>query len=194
MQTARHNGPLARTDAADGPRVCAAPGCAEPGRHRAPQDRRHLNLYVWFCLEHVRDYNAAWNFCAGMSEDEMEAEIRRDTVWRRPSWRLGAWRMYRVHDPFGLFEDGNHKAQAPGAPAPRGEEAAALAIFKLDASAGAAAIKARYKELAKRLHPDTNGGDKAAEEQLKDVNRAYATLMQRTGGQASRTHRESQGA
>lgn len=180
MQTARHDGPLARTD--DGPRVCAAPDCAEPGRFRAPQDRAHLNRYVWFCLEHVRDYNAAWNFCDGMSEDEMEAEIRRDTVWRRPSWRLGAWRMQRAHDPFGLFEDGGDAGPPPAGTAPRGEEAAALAIFELDASAGAAAIKARYKELAKRLHPDANGGDKAAEEQLKDVNRAYATLMHGAGG------------
>ena len=179
MQTARH---LARADSADRPRLCAAPGCAEPGGFRAPRDRAHLNRYVWFCLEHVRDYNAAWNFCAGMSEDEMEAEIRRDTVWRRPSWRLGAWRKTRVHDPFGLFEDGDGAGPPPGGRAPNGEEAAALAIFKLDARADTAAVKARYKELAWRLHPDTNGGDKAAEERLKDVNRAYATLMQCAGG------------
>jgi curved DNA-binding protein CbpA len=37
-------------------------------------------------------------------------------------------------------------------------------------------IKARYKQLAKRLHPDANGGDTRAEEQLKKVNEAYATL------------------
>jgi curved DNA-binding protein CbpA len=37
-------------------------------------------------------------------------------------------------------------------------------------------LKARYKELVKRFHPDANGGDKAAEERLKLVNQAYATL------------------
>ncbi len=184
MHTARHNGPLARSGSAGGPHVCAAPDCAEPGQFRAPEDREHLNSYVWFCLEHVRAYNAAWNFCAGMSDDEMEAEIRRDTVWRRPSWRLGAWRNFRVHDPFDLFEDGGGGAPPPGAAAANGEEAAALALFELDATADTAAVKARYKELAKRLHPDSTGGDKAAEEQLKDVNRAYATLMQNTGARA----------
>ncbi len=37
-------------------------------------------------------------------------------------------------------------------------------------------VKAKYKELAKRHHPDRNGGDKQAEETLKTINLAYATL------------------
>jgi len=37
-------------------------------------------------------------------------------------------------------------------------------------------VKARYKELVKRHHPDTNGGDKEAEERLKLINQAYTTL------------------
>ena len=34
----------------------------------------------------------------------------------------------------------------------------------------------RYKELVKRHHPDTHGGDKEAEERLKEINQAYSTL------------------
>ncbi len=41
------------------------------------------------------------------------------------------------------------------------------------------ALKARYKELAKTHHPDANGGDRAAEERLKTINLAYATLRNR---------------
>ncbi|MEX2629866.1 MAG: DnaJ domain-containing protein [Tistlia sp.] len=37
-------------------------------------------------------------------------------------------------------------------------------------------IRSRYKQLAKRLHPDATGGDRVSEERLKRVNRAYATL------------------
>jgi curved DNA-binding protein CbpA len=37
-------------------------------------------------------------------------------------------------------------------------------------------LKARYKELVKRHHPDAHGGDKAAEERLKVINQAYSTL------------------
>jgi curved DNA-binding protein CbpA len=41
------------------------------------------------------------------------------------------------------------------------------------------ALRERYRELAKRYHPDTNGGDKSAEDRLKDINRAYSLLKKR---------------
>ena len=41
------------------------------------------------------------------------------------------------------------------------------------------AVKTRYKELAKRHHPDVHGGDRAAEERLKTINLAYAALRSR---------------
>ena len=38
-------------------------------------------------------------------------------------------------------------------------------------------VKARYKKLVKRHHPDANGGDKAAEEKFKQISEAYRTIM-----------------
>ena len=38
------------------------------------------------------------------------------------------------------------------------------------------AVKIRYKELAKRHHPDANGGSRDAEERLKTINLAYAAV------------------
>jgi curved DNA-binding protein CbpA len=37
-------------------------------------------------------------------------------------------------------------------------------------------LKSRYKEFVKKLHPDVNGGDPAAEDRLKEINQAYAAL------------------
>ena len=44
-----------------------------------------------------------------------------------------------------------------------------------------ATLRARWKELAKRHHPDANGGDRSAEDRLKDINRAYTLLRHRVG-------------
>ncbi len=83
-------------------RACDHPGCECGGEFRAPRSRLELDRYYWFCLEHVRAYNVAWNYYRGMSEPEIEAEIRRDTVWQRPSWKLGERHgpVPGVRDPF----------------------------------------------------------------------------------------------
>jgi hypothetical protein len=99
--------------AADPPtRVCDHPDCVAGGDFRAPKSRLDLRDYYWFCLDHVRAYNAAWNYYAGMSDAEIEAEIRCDTVWQRPSWRLGDRHgpsgAGRLRDPLGVLSgDGN---------------------------------------------------------------------------------------
>ena len=75
-------------------RGCDEPGCDGVGEFRAPRSRDRLGVaenYIWLCLDHVRAYNAAWNYYSGMSESEIEADLRKDTVWQRPTWPLG-WR------------------------------------------------------------------------------------------------------
>jgi hypothetical protein len=174
-------------------RACDHPGCEAGGDFRAPKSRLALRDYYWFCLEHVRAYNSAWNYYAGMSDREVEAEIRSDTVWQRPSWRLGARHgpayAARLRDCFGLFSTAaggardrtaRHRDAADGADtaARRAQSAReqALAVFEIEPPVTPGRLKARYKALVKLHHPDAHGGDKAAEEKLKIVNQAYATL------------------
>ena len=49
-------------------------------------------------------------------------------------------------------------------------------ILGLRADVDAEKIKAAYRTLAKRFHPDANDGDTAAEQRTKEINRAYQTL------------------
>ncbi len=49
-------------------------------------------------------------------------------------------------------------------------------ILNVSREAGQAAIKAAYRELAKRLHPDRNPGDPRAEQRFKQVTQAYELL------------------
>ncbi len=164
-------------------RLCDHPDCAAGGNFRAPKSRLALNEYYWFCLEHVRAYNAAWNYYAGMSDGEIEAEIRCDTVWQRPTWRFGdrhgpGW-AERLRDPFGFVggHDARHR-RGPSEAARRVLSAReqALAVFEIAPPFTPSRLKARYKALVKLHHPDAHGGDKAAEERLKTINQAYATL------------------
>jgi DnaJ domain len=168
-------------------RRCDHPDCAGVGEYRAPKSRQDLTNYYWFCLDHVRVYNSNWNYFAGMSSAEIEAHRRQDTVWQRPTWPLGtkSQRTHRIDqeridDPLGLFESGPPSSAgeaADGRAWPRGSpEARALGVLDLDGPVTLDAVKARYKELVKRHHPDANGGSKEAEERLKLINQAYSTL------------------
>jgi hypothetical protein len=164
-------------------RHCDSPGCAGEGLYRAPKSSRQLRDYHWFCLDHVREYNKSWNFCAGLTDSEIEAMVRRDTIWERPTRPMAAWAAHeaRLRAAAAAFAAGAAHMHGEGwATRKRREaetpEAAALRLFGLTPPVNYAAIRARYIELVKRHHPDTNGGDKAAEERLKTINQALQTL------------------
>lgn len=187
-------------------RTCDHPDCQDHAEHRAPKSRRDIRNYFWFCLDHVREYNKAWNYYVGMTDDEVEQELQKDTFWHRPTWRLGEKRtpidMNRVGDPFGVFNDGPNGGTINGAANGTdqnrydkdGDEAyidaalnfgarhtEALAIMDLRPPVTRSALKSRYKELVKRHHPDANGGSKRAEDRLKSINIAYGSLIQALG-------------
>lgn len=182
---------------APGQRRCDHAGCKAAGEFRAPRSRQKLNDYLWFCRDHIESYNRAWNYHAGMSPAEIERHIERSIVGDRPLWPLGERGRHRAarfaqsfqraeYDPFDLFAEERAEAAAErargsraGAAGPETAEYQALAVLGLTPPADLATIKARYKRLAKRYHPDANGGDKAAEEQLKRINEAYSTLKKR---------------
>ncbi|MEY3553657.1 MAG: hypothetical protein RL735_2005, partial [Pseudomonadota bacterium] len=81
-------------------------------------------------------------------------------------------------DPLGMFRD---RARGPGEDRPRRPRYGlaamkALNTLGLDETADAETIKARYKELVKRLHPDANGGDRSLEDRLREIIHAYNFL------------------
>ena len=57
-------------------------------------------------------------------------------------------------------------------------ERKALRQLNLDDNATKSDIKARFKELVKRLHPDHNQGDRSSEDKLREVIQAYNYLRQ----------------
>ncbi|SDG08647.1 DnaJ domain-containing protein [Limimonas halophila] len=179
------------------PRACDQPGCEGVGEYRAPRSRERLNEYYWFCLDHVRAYNRSWNYFAGMSEEEIERERERDCTGSRPTWPFASlgrggprYGTRGFRDDFGFFheergdEDGarahwqEERGSGTGSKRrARTPEDEALAELDLQRPVTFADIKARYKALVKRLHPDATGNrDEAQQDKLKAVNQAYATL------------------
>lgn len=180
---------------------CQWEGCTAAGTHRAPKGRGAEGQYWHFCLEHVREYNKSYNYFAGMDDEAIAAFQKSATIGHRPTWSIGvnSWAHHRVRrahagregraywgaqaatDPFDLFGAGRRS----GASARSEQEntrtvsraaAKCFDTLSLDVGATAAEIKARYKELVKRHHPDANGGDRSTEDRLREVIQAYGYL------------------
>ena len=174
--------------------LCQWDGCAASGTHRAPVGRMREGEYFRFCFDHVRAYNKGFNYFSGVADSEIARFQKEALTGHRPTWKMGAngharstpdfaqrrsgsaGYYNRVRDPFGMFGDG-----APPAPRQRklkSIEAKALETLGLEANATGAQIKSRYKELVKRHHPDSNGGDRGSEDRFRDVLQAYRVLKQ----------------
>jgi hypothetical protein len=157
-------------------RACDCPGCIEPADYRAPKTRA-LTDYYWFCLAHVREYNAAWDYFAGMSGADIETHVRAAMVWDRPSWPMGPQRererQMRENIFREFFADGPVADKAP--PMPKAERDA-LNALELTPPVDFMAIKAQYRVLVKRHHPDLHNGSRDAEEKFKNINLAFTTL------------------
>ena len=169
---------------------CDHPGCLRAGEFRAPMGRQREGQYFCFCIDHVREYNATYNYFTGMSDDAIAKYQKEAVIGHRPTWSMGVNRAGKGHreegqdtseDPIGVFRSKfNRKTAAEQAAKSRPRyglaAAKALATLGLDDTADAAAIKARYKEWVKRLHPDANGGDRSNEDRLREIIQAYNHL------------------
>jgi hypothetical protein len=171
-----------------GPAVarCDHPGCTGSGLYRAPMGREREGQYFAFCIDHVREYNASYDYFRGMDDEALVKYQKDEVVGHRPTWSMGARRgappaRDRVDET--MFAEARvyrrRGARGEGFKSePRYNSLAlkALATLQLTASANEQTIKARYKELVKRHHPDANGGDRSSEEKLREIIQAYNYL------------------
>lgn len=122
-----------------------------------------------------------------MTDEEVLRYKDEDITGHRPTWKLGSRtasprKDTRYQDPFNFREEmggDDHAANGNGSNgkvAIDPKEREALAILNLQPGSTLEEIKRRHKELAKKYHPDIRGGDKKAEEILKNINQAYTHL------------------
>lgn len=163
--------------------TCDMPGCPNEATHKAPK-HRGLNEHHNFCFEHVREYNSAWDYFSGMNADEVEDHMNKSVYGFRPTWRYDqfkefednlrskAWQTYEGVD----HEEREETRQAHGTFSQNSPEYEAMAIMGLSPPVTLEDIKKKYKELAKKHHPDLNKGCPKSEEMLKKINMSYTML------------------
>jgi hypothetical protein len=168
---------------------CDQPGCNLVGEFRAPMGRDREGQYFCFCKDHVKEYNNSYNYFKGMTDDDVAKYQKDASIGHRPTWSMGVKRGAKgfreegidsaeVADPLGIFRAREFARKAKTQAKPKIGVAAvkALATMDLEETADAQTIRARYKELVKRLHPDANGGDRSREEKLREIIHAYKHL------------------
>ena len=167
-------------------RACLAPGCDEPGEFRAPPLEGRLPgdgppQFRWMCLDHVRAFNAGYNFFDGMSADEIHMAQRPYAGWERETRAFSGMgdrgpRWADFADPLDAIA-ARFKAErrADGKPLSE-QDRASLKVLGLDQEADRSALRKRYSELVRRFHPDRNGGDRTHEAALQKVIAAYQHL------------------
>ena len=172
------------------PKLCDNSNCKNLGEFKAPKSRSELNNYYFFCLKHIKEYNKSWDFYKGLSVDQIELSMRKDTVWDRPSWPLKGsptkvmdqineflskdYSLFEkdkeIHDFLKnkIFDDNITK-----------EEHLSLKVLELNLPISVDEIKKRYKKLVKIYHPDVNNSNKEAEKKFKEITEAYKILLKK---------------
>jgi len=171
-------------------KTCEFGGCDEPGLYRAPKNPDQLDEFLWFCKDHVREYNLKWNFFQGSTEDELAAFADKDRVWGRETKPFTkradeghVWSRLGVNDPMEIL--GEKATQNPGKINPAAAsrklpstERKALEILEARDTWTKPEIRKQYKGLVKDLHPDMNGGDRSDEERLQEVVWAWEQIKE----------------
>ncbi len=156
------------------PTRCDHPGCAAEGEFRAPLSNRAPGSeagWQFLCLEHVRAFNARYNFFDGLSPDEIIEAQSPLAGWERAT----NGKAFTFGDAHDLFPHDKRAAAAPKRWAAFGD-AQALGVLGLGDSATAGDVRRAYKRLVRRYHPDSNDGDRSQEGKLQAVVNAYTHL------------------
>jgi hypothetical protein len=167
-------------------RLCDELGCSREGGYPAPKSPADLRERYYFCLDHVREYNAQWNYYAGMSESEALNSRLHDITWERPSWPFGNGRRAEPFSyDFSISADSceihlefssRASAQKGRWFAPSTPESKALDLLDLTWPFSQGDLKLAYKCKAKEHHPDLNTDTQGATDRFLAIKEAYEVL------------------
>lgn len=156
------------------------PGCDNPAEFRAPRSNRaagEVGGWQFLCLDHVREFNAGYNFFDGMSPEAIAQAQSPLAGWERAAHDPSV----RFNDPLGAMSGRYGPDVFSGRRAKSGHvlgdvDMRALRTLDLDTTATLVDVRRQYKTFVRRFHPDSNGGDRTHEGKLQEVVQAYTHL------------------
>ena len=154
--------------------------CDKLGEFKAPSKKG--GKILWFCEDHVKEYNKKWDFFEGMSQNEIEDFIFKDIVGHRKTQKFGSrdnffhklWNNAIEDELLNLSKFKKSISQENQEFTEK--QIIALKKMELKPNISWIAIKEQFKKLVKKYHPDMNAGDKKYEEKLKEITIAYSYL------------------
>lgn len=166
--------------------MCDHPGCTEKGEYRAPKDKS-LKEYYWFCLKHVQEYNAQWNYYDGETDESENEQVKHKMHFSKGFRSKVRYQFgYDLWDEAEFFDSGyarntdsNHEYSRDGIYFTT-QERMYIRILEMNIrDINPDSLKKQYKKLAKRYHPDINREDTQAEEKFKQISSAYQALKEK---------------
>ena len=159
---------------------CDWTSCKELGEFKAPS--KNNQNYLWFCEQHIREYNQKWDFFEGMSQTEIEDFIFKDIVGHKKTQKFGSRDNFfhklwdnAIEDEL-LNISKFKKNITPRKSKIYRETNIGVKKMELKPNISWIAIKEQFKKLVKKYHPDMNAGDKKYEDKLKEITIAYSYL------------------
>jgi len=139
-------------------RLCDRAGCDQPGDCPAPKAPNSPERW-YFCRAHAAEYNAGWDYFAGLTAEEAAAREADETTTHAG---------YRESAFYGWAASGDGSRSR--------DELRALDLLGLSPDADFEAVKRAWRAKAKEVHPDVRPGDAAAAKAFQALQLAYDVL------------------
>lgn len=140
-------------------RLCDYDGCNEVGEHPAPKAPGSRDRW-YFCQHHAALYNRNWNFFEGMTAEDAAAFEAEQERMANGFHASSTWSWQSPEDASSA-------------------EREALATLELDEGASQPEIKAQFRRLAKKYHPDATCSSEEANRKFQKIRTAYEFLVRR---------------
>lgn len=139
-------------------RLCDRHGCNDPGDCPAPKSPSSGDRW-YFCQKHAAEYNAGWDYFAGLTAEEAAAREQKER---------------QTHE--GYRESAHYGWTGSGDGSRSRDELRALEVLGLEADADFDTVRKAWRNKAKEVHPDVRPGDAEAAKAFQTYQLAYEVL------------------